>query len=217
MENVWTKTVTDIDTIDCKGNPLHLKNVPAIKNTKTNKICVYPSEVSKAEIRMLAESFALVDRDVPLLLLLFAKPSPFKEGEIHYKYHLNKMLFYLWKNLDKQYLGEAFPHDEFEAKPRGPVPRNLRADLERLENKGVIETSLHKWGKDSMHASLTTKLTKTGFKIAEKLCQSIDKVFMIEALHTKEQIFPLDPKTVMKKVHREFPEYQKTYQEIDME
>ena len=34
---------------------------------------------------------------------------------------------------------------------------------------------------------------------------------------TKEEIFPLDPKTVMEKVHQEYPEFRTTYSELDEE
>lgn len=217
MENVWVATTTEIDTVDWKGNPIHLKNIPAIQNTETKKIRVYASEVSKAVARMLAEEHGLIDRDIPLLLLLYAKPGLFKGGEVHYKYHMNKMLFYLWKNLDKQYLGEAFPHDEFEPKQRGPVPKNLSDDLKRLEDKSIISLSSHQWGKRPEDASLKTELTPQGKALAEKLWFQVDDPFREEALHTKEQIFPLKPKTVMKKVHREYPEYQTTYVESDQD
>ena len=212
---MWIETETDIDTVDWKGNPLHLKGVPAIKNKKTGKIRVYPSEVAKAEFRMLAEEYGLEPRDVALLTMIYVKPGPFKKGQVHYKYHLNKMLFYQLKNMERQDIGETFPRDEFEVAPRGPVPKNLKDDLKRLEKKDIISLSWYRWGKTHMHASLTTELTKKGMTIAEQMWNRLPNPFKKTTLETKEQIFPLDPKTVQKKVHREFPEYQKTYVELD--
>lgn len=215
LENLWLETRIDIDTVDWRGNPIHLKGVPAIKNAKTGKVRVYPSEVAKAEIKMLAEQQSLEPRDVALLAILYVKPGPFKEGEVHYKYHLNKMLFYLWKNMEKEHLGETYPRHEFVPARRGPIPKNLTNDLKRLEKKGIISLSWYKWGKDPKQASLITELTPSGLAIAEKLWNQIFGPFREITLKTKEQIFPLDPKTIQKKVHREFPEYKKMYVELD--
>jgi len=215
LESVWEETKIDVDTVDWKGNTIHLKNVPAIKNKKTGRICVYPSEVAKAEIRMLAEQYDLEPRDVSLLLTLFAKPGPFKEGYIQYKYQINKMLFYQWKEMQKQGLGDAFPHDEFEAAPRGPVPKNLGDDLKRLEEKGIVSLSYKRWGKGPKEASLITTLTPSGKEIAAKLAGQVPEPLKEVTVEVKKQLFPLDPLTIREKVHREFPEYRKTYVELD--
>ena len=101
-------------------------------------------------------------------------------------------------------------------KPVGrPVPKNLEDDLKRLEKKGIISLSWYQWGENPMHASLTTELTKKGMTIAEQMWNRLPNPFKKITLETKEQIFPLDPKTIQKKVHREFPEYRKTYVKLD--
>ena len=215
MESVWEKTQIDLKATNWRGKTIHLKNVPAIKNKKTGRICVYPSEVAKAEIRMLAEQYSLEPRDVPLLLMLFTKPGPFQEGYVQYKYQINKMLFYQFKELQKQGLGESFPHDEFEAALRGPVPKNLDDDLKRLEKKGIASLSYKKWGMGPKEASLATTLTSSGVEIAAKLASQVPEPLKEVTVEVKRQLFPLDPLTIREKVHREFPEYQKTYVELD--
>jgi len=215
LESVWEETQIDLNTVNWKGNTIHLKNVPAIKNKKTGRICVYPSEVAKAEIRMLAEQYSLEPRDVPLLLMLFAKPGPFKEGYVQFKYQVNKMLFYQWKEMQKQGLGETFPYYEFEAARRGPVPKNLDEDLKRLKEKGIISLSYKKWGKGPKEASLITTLTSSGVEIAAKLAGQVPEPLKEVTVEVKKQLFPLDPLTIREKVHREFPDYQKTYIELD--
>jgi len=215
--DVWMDTKTEIEVFDWRGEPIHLKDVPAIKNAKTGKIRVYASEVAKAEIRMMAEKHNLEARDVTLLLMLYAKPGPFKEGEVHCKYHLNKMLFYQWKNMEKRYLGEAFPHDEFRAASKGPIPIHLWDDLRRLQDRKIMSLDHHVWGKNSGEACLVTKLTPDGLKLAEELWKEVPPDLRETSWVTKEQIFPLDPETIRKKVHREFPEYRKTYTELDRE
>ena len=215
LESVWEETKTDLDAVNWKGDTIHLKRIPAIKNKKTGRVYVYPSEVAKAEIKMLAEQFALEPGDIPLLLMLFAKPGPFKEGYVQYKYKINKMLFYQWKGMQKQGLGEAFPHDEFEAAPNGPVPKNLGDDLKRLEEKGIVSLSYKKWGKGPKEASLATRLTPSGVEIATKLASQVPEPLKEVTVEVKKQLFPLDPLTIREKVHKEFPEYQKTYVQLD--
>jgi len=215
LETQWEQTRTDLDTVNWRGRIIHLKNVPAIKNKKTGRVCVYPAEVAKAEIGMLAEQYSLEPRDIPLLLMLYAKPGPFQEGYVQYKYQINKMLFYQWKEMQKQGLDETFPHDEFEAAPRGPVPKNLSNDLKRLEEKGIVSLSYKKWGKGPKEASLITVLTPSGIKIAVKLASEAPEPLREVTSQIKKQLFPLDPSMICKKVHKEFPEYRKTYVELD--
>lgn len=217
MEDEWVDTTTEIDAFDWKGNPVRLKGVPAIRNVKTGKIRVYASDVAKTEIRTLAEKFSLEARDVALLIMLYAKPGPFKKGEVHYKYHLNKMLFYQWKNMGKKYLSEAFPHDEFRAAPKGPIPVNLWDDLKRLEERKIVSLRYYQWGKTKSEASLVTELSSKGLEIAGELWKLTPPDLVETTLETKKQIFPLDPETIRKKVHRDFPEYKKTYTELDLE
>jgi hypothetical protein len=217
METKWIPTSTNIDAYDSQGKPMHLEKVPALKNTQTGKICVDASDVARAEFELLAKEYELEPRDLALLLMLHAKPGPFT-GEIYCKYNLNKMLFYQWKNMEKQYgLGEAFPHDSFRPAKKGPIPINLWDDLKRLEKTQLVALSYYKWGKTKSDASLTTKLTEKGQGLVEELLKKVPKELQKVTQSTKEQIFPLDPKTVMTKVHTEYPEYASQYTEEDTE
>ncbi|MHA1840155.1 MAG: hypothetical protein ACTSYO_09410 [Candidatus Ranarchaeia archaeon] len=188
-----------------------------MKNNKTGKIRVYPSDVAKAEIRKLASQYGIEPRDIALFLVLYAKPGVYKEGEIHYKYHLNKMLFYQWKKLEEQKLDSTFFHDDFEAKTRGPVPRNLSDDLERLKEQGLISTRYKQWGKGSKDASLKTELTRNGMRLVKELWDRVPDPLKQVTSEVKEMIFPMSPSAVQKKVHREYPEYKSGYIEPDTE
>jgi hypothetical protein len=215
LDTKWKRTEIDMDSVDWRGSTIHLKRVPAIQNKKTGKIRVYPSDVAKAELRMLAEQYNLETRDISLLSILFAKPGLFKKGEVHYKYHLNKMLFYQWKEMERLDMGETFSHDEFEPAKRGPVPKNLSQDLKRLEKKGVLKLDFKQWGETPQQASLTTTLTDSGLDITKELWYKIPAPFREVTLEVKEKLFPLDPETIRKRVHRDYPEYKKTYTELD--
>lgn len=217
MENVWVKTETDVEAYDWQEKPIVLKGIPAIKNKETGQVRVFPSEVAKAEISLLAKERDLAPRDVALLTLIYVKPGPFTEGKIHCKYHLNKMLFYQWVNMGRRYLGEAFPHDEFRSAPAGPIPNSLWDDLRRLEKKGLVILKHKQWGKTEKEASLCMELTEEGSVLTEELWKDTPPDFKEVTLKTKKDIFPLDPATIKEKVHREFPEYRKTYTELDQE
>ncbi len=214
-EAQWIETTTDLDTVDWRGHSIHLRDVPALKNASTGKIRLYPAQVSNAEIASYAKKFGLEPRDVELLLTLYVKPGAFKGGYVHTRYHLNKTLFYIWKELEQIGLGDAFPRDQFEAKPRGPVPVNLEADSERLKQNGLVQTSMYRWGKGAREQSIVTELTPVGMDIAKHLWGNVGEPFKKVIVRTKERIFPLDPKTIRDRVHRDFPAYKKTYTELD--
>ena len=79
-------------------------------------------------------------------MMLYAKPGHFIGGEVLYKYHLQKMLFYLWKELDNSGYIRSMPRDEFEAAENGPKPSNMRArSVEELldEHHESLRTIYH--------------------------------------------------------------------------
>jgi len=215
MGDNWINTEIEMDSIDWKGNTIHLKRVPAIKNAKTGEVRVYPSDVAKAELRMLAETYDIKPRDIPLLLSLIAKPGPFRYGYLHHRYRINKILFYQWKEMEKQELGETFVHDEFEAGIRGPIPKHITEDLERLEKMSIVCLSWEKWGKGPKEASLTTALTKKGIALATTLWNSVPKQLLETTAKVKKELFLLDPIAIKEKVHSGFPEYRKTFKNPD--
>ena len=217
METHWKKIEIEMDSIDWKGNPIHLKKVPALQNTKTGQLGVYPEDVSKAELRLLAEQVGIEPRDIPLFILLCVKAGSIQKGYVHYRYHLNKMLFYQWKELEKEGLGEAFNHDNFIPEKRGPVPEHLEEDIKQLVNRGLVKETLMKWGKSSKDCSKVTELTEKGLAVAEQICNKVAEPFLTTSLKVKEELFPLDPSTIKERVHRDYPELRKTYVEIDAE
>lgn len=217
MEEKWDDVSTDIKTVNWRGEPIYLTGVRALRNTKTGQIRVYPYDVAQAEIRQIADKFDLMSRDVALLLVLYAKPGPFKKGEIIYKYHLNKMLFYQWKELEKEGYYETLPHDEFEAAKRGPIPSHLDEDLKRLIEKGLIQTRYEQWGVHKYQSSMRTILTEEGMRVGKDIWELVPMPYKELTLKVKEQIFPLDPITIREKVHREYPEYRLKYTDLDTE
>lgn len=214
MVTRWEETVSEIDTVDWRGNPLHLSNVKALRDVKTGRIRVYPYEVAKAEIQEIARKFDLDPRDVGSFLMILAKPGPFQEGEVLYMYHLQKLLFYLWKDLGKHGYADSLPRDAFIAAENGPVPENMKDDLQRLETLGLLTTKPEKWNK---YISLRIILTDKGKHLAKRLWDEVPVPYKQVALEVKEKIYPLDPETVRHKVHEEYPEYKDSYVKNDIE
>lgn len=214
MENEWVETVIEINTVDWRGNPIHLTGVRALKNSKTGNIRVFPYDVAQAEIRKIAEKFDILPRDVGSFLVLLAKPGIFKGGEVLYKYHLQKLLFYLWKELEKNGYVKSLPRDDFIAAKNGPVPQQLNNDLKRFENKGWIKTRYEQWNGCKSKRII---LTEDGLRLTKELWETIPEPYKIVAIKVKERIFPLDPERVRHLVHKEYPEYKDTYIENDVE
>jgi hypothetical protein len=216
MTEMWKPTLIEMDSVDSRGEHLiHLTDVPALTNIKTGKVRVSASEVAKAEIVQIAKENKLEPRDIALLLTIYAKPGIFKEGEVHYKYHINKLLFYQWKYMEKEGLGEAFPHDDFKKADRGPVPVNITEDLDRLTKLGLVKTTRKQWGPAERNASLKTELTPLGMKLSATLWSEMPADLKQRTLEAKKDIFPLSPTAVKEKVHAEYPEYKFTKEDTD--
>jgi len=218
LEQRWIETETTIDTVNGRGEPIQVIKVKAFKNPKTGEIMVYPSEVAKAEIKQIAEEMKIYPRDVGTLLMLLAKPGNFNEGDVFYKYHLQKMMFYLWQSLCKIY-GDSLPLDKFIAAENGPVPEHLNKDLQRFEENKLIKMRPEKWKDESGKVITSHRITLTdeGRKIAEVLWSRLDDLYKKNALSVKKRIYPLSPERVRELVHREFPQYKDSYIKNDIE
>jgi len=146
--------------------------------------------------------------------MILAKPGPFLEGEVLYKYHLQKLLFYLWKGLGKHGYADSLPRDEFIAAENGPVPENMKDDLQRLETLGLLTTKPEKWDE---YTSMRIILTDKGTHLSKRLWEEVPVPYKHVALEVKEKIYPLDPETVRRRVHEEYPEYKDSYVKNDIE
>jgi len=209
----WTETTINIKSVDWKGTPITIPNVPAEKNIKTKKLRVDPKDVARAEFKKISQDFGIVDRDILLFLLLYAKPGPFQRGFLCQKYKVNKMLFYQWKESEKEGLGDAIPRDEFEAENRGPVPKNLWKDLKRLKGEKLIKVE----GGRKEQKAVTIELTKKGAQIAKKLWNTVPDPYLVTTTRVKDWLFPKDPEMIKHIVHNDYPEYRKAYRFADKE
>lgn len=210
----WIEIVTTIDTVNSKGDAIQVHNVKAFKDPKTGEVMVYPSEVAKAEIDQIAESLGLCPRDVGTLIMILAKPGNFNEGDVFYKYHLQKMMFILWKQMEKVY-ADSLPQDHFIAADNGPVPECLNSDLDRFEQNKLIRTKYEKteYGLPARRIILTEK----GKAIAQKLMSQFPDQYQEVILEVKKWIYPKTPEQVRDLIHTKYPEYRDTYVKNDIE
>lgn len=209
----WAATAINVKSVDWNGKPITIPNVPAEINTKTKKIRVNPDDVARAEFGKIAQDLGIHDRDILLFLLLYAKPGPFQRGYLCQKYKVNKMLFYQWKESEKEGLGDAIPRDEFEVEDRGPVPKNLWKDLKRLKEEGLVKVE----GGRKEQKAVTIELTENGAEIAKKLWNRAPDPYLVTTTRVKDWLFPKDPETIKHIVHQDYPEYRRVYRVADKE
>jgi len=215
----------NMKSIDWQGRSIKLENVPAIQNQK-KEIRVNIDDVIKAEQIYLANEYSLSPINFHELLLLHASPRFIKGGYIEQKFRFNKMLFYLWKEMEKVDYRDSYIYDTFKSGRAGPIPINLKRDLIDLEEKGFIELLAIKDGKkiDSGNKVLETlkpgislrcQLTKKGEEIAKSLWGNTPDDIKEIILKVKKELFLIDATKLKEKVHKDFPEYKKTYIELD--
>ena len=209
----WVPTKVVVESVDWEGREIDLDQVPAEFNKEKNITRVDIDEVIKAEQKFIAKENGLDPRELQVLWLIHADSRFFKSGYIEQKFRFNKMLFYLWKRMDKEGYENAFIHDEFESARAGPVPIHLREFLHDLEKKDIIKV---RWAKRPGE-SLKCQLTKLGEKIAKSIWNKTPTDIKGITRKTKEELFLIDATQLKKKVHKEYPEYKRTYTELDRE
>ena len=210
----WCNEKEDITSVDWKGKEIVLKNVPVEKNVKTGLIRVDIDEILKAEQKFIAEQQDLEQPiAIPELLFLFADSRFFKGGEIKEKYKFNKMLFYLRERLKEQGFGDSYIIDEFVSGRAGPIPKHLKQSMMELEKKGFVKIS---WS-DNIKKPTVFTLTPRGIEVSKAIWDQIPDLVKKTVIQVKEEIALLDPTALKEKVHKEFPEYKKTYTDLDAE
>jgi len=210
MEEKWRPILTDVETISELGDSLHLSGVKALQHVETKEIVFRPHDIAQAEIEALAKKHGLKEaRDVATLLVLFARPSEgiIKEGDMLYKYHLQKSLFYLWKGLEDEGLPEVMQHDEFIPAEHGPLPIHLDEDLARFENEGLIEIKERHWHEEYPKGTKHIRLTEKGVSLAKDVWIESPLDYTEKAVWAKKLIYPLTPKQLIEFVHKKYPEY----------
>jgi hypothetical protein len=151
-------------------------------------------------------------RDLALISALGAPLGKIQMKQVSRVYHLNKLLFYQWVKMDRQGLGEAFPHDNFLKERKGPVPEHIWEDLERLERDGLLRI---RWPTGAQHQPVPVELTPKGQAVFEALQPSLDADLLGLTAEVKAEILPMSPAELRDQVHEDFPQYKREWVEID--
>ncbi|HYT00099.1 MAG TPA: hypothetical protein VEO20_05480 [Thermoplasmata archaeon] len=214
-EGQWIPTTAEFETVRWNGEPLLLHDVPAKSCPLCNETIVDADDVIRAEQRWIAGELGLTPREANILLMLYAQGPRFTEtGYVEEKYRFNKMLFSVWKELEKEGLGQSFLHDSFRAESRGPVPDNLETDSKSLESKGLTKV---RWGGKAAKTSFRWDLTTEGWNRSKQLYNLTPQAMRDAVSKAKEELFLLDSTQMMHKIHELYPEYKKAYREKDEE
>lgn len=225
----WEERTTDLEITGLDGKEITLKGVPMLYNKERDNTAICLTDLIKARQKHLVLEQEVSETQHHILLLLYAKPEFFKHKYIDSKFRFNKMLFYHWQNMKKADYGDSFIFDEFDVCRAGPIPRNLSKDSGELHDKGLIEIMSIEDGRKIAEGKEIIKkpgrpgiskrcvLTKKGEKVAKYLWDNTDAEIKEIILKTKSETGLLDSTELRHKVHADFPEYKKTYVELDAE
>lgn len=94
------------------------------------------------------------------------------------------MLFYVWKNLQKEYGENPLIFDEMNIRENGPIPAHLKEDMKNLQKEGILDVYLVKEGKKipgskeewdtKKWITIECILTNKGEDLAKKIWSEID-------------------------------------------
>jgi hypothetical protein len=222
--NAWEPTTIEVETIDWKGREITLKDVPAEKSGKEVRVDL--DDVIKAEQIQFASQLGLEPQNFHELLFLFASSKMFKGGFIETKFRFNKMLFYHWKGTEKLGFSNSFIYDSFVSARSGPIPINLKEDMIELQKKGIIGIVAIKNGKKIASGekaikeckpgiSLGFELTSKGHSVAKHIWDYTPDEIKNLVVEIKQDLSFVDATQLKDKVHKDYPEYVKTYDKAD--
>jgi DNA-binding PadR family transcriptional regulator len=197
------------------GITVRVHGVEAAKDPKSGAMYFDAVSALRAYYTQAAQKAGFRElRDAAMLSMLAAPIGGMEVPWVLRRYSLNKMLFYQWKRAEAEGLGDAFPHDTFEAERKGPVPTNIDADLDRLEHAGLITVKRHDPA-SAKHQPWIIELTPTGRESARRFFDLAETWFRRTTITTKKEILPLDPAKLRARVHSEYREFRRKYVEVD--
>lgn len=206
--------LTDTTLVLDSGIAVAVSDVKAVRDAG-GKLYVDPvSALSSYYAARAAEAGIVEVRDAALLSMLVAPIGGMSAAWVLRKYSLNKMLFYQWQRAVADGLGDAFPHDEFVAERKGPVPIHIDSDLDRLEAAGLINVKRHD-PQVKEHQPWVISLTPAGEERARRFFNVTEGWFRRVTISTKRDLLLLDPAKLQARVHSEYPNYRRKYVEID--
>lgn len=205
----------DVEFLLDNGIAVRARGVEAARVGEKAEVYFDPLSALAQYYSWLAKEAGLEEpRDAALLSILAAPIGGIQVPWILRKYTLNKMLFYQWMRAEAMGLGKAFPHDEFVAERKGPIPTHIEEDLLRLERSGLLKITRHD-PKAKEHQPWRIELTDAGRQKARDFFGPTETWFRRITIDTKRDLFMLDPGKLRERVHSEYPKYRRKYAEVD--
>ncbi len=234
MSLILTENKTVIRSRDNNDEIVILRDIPIYKDKDTGRDLITLSDVIKAEQMRLAKKYKINIYNIYELSLLYADVK--QRGKIiKEKYRFNKMLFYLWKELEYLYGEKVLIFDNMGSAGQGPIPTSLANDLISLQDQSLVDVFLlenakkipeskAKWKQlkkekkaEGIRPSLACSLTNKGEELAKTIWVDLDSEMREIILKIKEKFYFMKTAEFKEKVHKEFPEYRNTYSKEDRE
>lgn len=221
-----TEKKTNVETLDNQNNEILLEDVPIYVKEDTGEELVTLADVIKADERRIAKKYNIEIYNIFELALLYADVKQ-RGKSIRQQFRFNKMLFYIGKKLEEEYGENVLIFDEMKKAPNGPIPIHLKEDMKKLQQEGIFDVYLIKKGKkipgsrndwdSGRWISIECTLTNKGEDLAQKIWSEIDPEMREIILDVKEKLYYMKTGKLKKKVHKEYPEYKKSYIQNDTE
>lgn len=226
MELILTEKTTNLETLDNQNNEITLEDVPIYKLEDTGEELVTLEDTIRADERRIAKKYNISIPNIFELALLYADVKQ-RGKSIRQKYRFNKMLFYVGKKLDEEYGEKVLIFDGMNIAENGPIPANLKEDMIKLQQEGIFDVFLVKKGKKipgskkdwdtKKWIAIECILTNKGEDLAQKIWSELDPEMREIILEIKEKLYYMKTAKLRKKVHKEYPEYRKSYAQEDKE
>lgn len=213
MSKQFEEATVDVEFRAFDGDLVTIPKASAFIDRKTGDPYISAEAMARAEVAHIVKKMKISGRDLPLLAILYARPANYERGYVCEKYRLNKMLFYIYKRVEKEFSLDLLPHDTFVSAPRGPIPKNLWTDIFGNEKKGIfrVKGNKERQGKEPLQIELTPQ----GEKVAEELWKCLSDDYKAIITEVKTHLTFKTPDAIMKMVHKEFPEFKGEYTEPD--
>lgn len=229
-----TKNTTYVRTKDNRNENVVLEDIPLYIDKENENMVINLADVVKANQKRIAKKFGISVYNIFELALLYADVKQ-RSKVIKQKYRFNKMLFYIWKELEKIYGENSIIFDEMWVAPEGPIPANLMNDLIQFQTNDVVEVFLIEEGKkiaeskkkreeikkskkdEGIRVSIACGLTNKGEELSKAIWSELDSEMREIILKMKERFYFMKTGKIKKTVHKEYPEYRKFYTKEDKE
>ncbi|MFZ0892795.1 MAG: hypothetical protein WB778_08060 [Thermoplasmata archaeon] len=197
----------DIPTVDAHGNRIVLQGVRVEKDVSSGRLSIDPALVARAEAEYIASKAGVDPRELPILLMLYARAGYFVQGVVPELSKLHKLLFYQSKRLENLGLGDGYTRHEFRSARGGPVSESLKDDLKKLSEEGFLKVD---WS-ENVENPTKVELTQEGMKLAERIWSFTPGPVRAVSIDVKEDLYPMSGATLRERVHLDYPTNRRIY------